>query len=469
MSSPNKPNIVLVVMDTARAENFSCYGYDRGTSPFLDSLAEENVKYENAFSQANWTLPSHASMFSGQYVSEHQVVEKSSFEGLDLLMSELDDSYHKMSVTNVPFLSESFDFDVFFDDFYYNEEEDFWRDVDAPSSIFESESTKETVFKSLKYFLKERRVDKLLEGVKRFSSKWLMLKDSGARKTNEKVEEMLEAHDEDKQFFMFLNYFEPHAPYRPPFPYSHFFLDKKIRWKSIIDSVDDNLRKYLGTDLEPNQRVIELKKAAYDSEIRYLDSKLEQLYSNIKEEYPNTVFIFTADHGQYFYEKERVNHVLGLNDEVTHVPMIEVFPESVQENIEGCIELRQLKNHILSISKGGALEPIESKDVAVSEDRGMDQSDIETVERLSSEKLSEGVIEQFSRYRASITDGDERLISFEDGDEKTFPSNINKQNSKILREKLESLLGRASTLTKKDQVEVEEDEVKDRLKDLGYL
>ena len=65
MSSSDKPNIVLVVMDTARAQNFSCYGYERKTSPFLDSLAEENVIYKNAYSQANWTLPSHASMFSG--------------------------------------------------------------------------------------------------------------------------------------------------------------------------------------------------------------------------------------------------------------------------------------------------------------------------------------------------------------------------------------------------------------------
>ena len=65
-----KPNIVLIVMDTARAANFSCYGYPETTTPNIDKIAKEGTLYNYAISPSTWTLPSHASLFTGLYPSE---------------------------------------------------------------------------------------------------------------------------------------------------------------------------------------------------------------------------------------------------------------------------------------------------------------------------------------------------------------------------------------------------------------
>jgi len=70
----NKPNIFLAVMDTVRPDHISCYGYTRKTTPNIDKIAQEGVLFENAFSVAPWSLPAHASMFTGMYPSQHEVL-----------------------------------------------------------------------------------------------------------------------------------------------------------------------------------------------------------------------------------------------------------------------------------------------------------------------------------------------------------------------------------------------------------
>ena len=69
MPNKDRPNVVLVSMDATRADHLSCYGHERLTSPNLDRLAERAVLYERCISPACWTLPSHASMFTGLYPS----------------------------------------------------------------------------------------------------------------------------------------------------------------------------------------------------------------------------------------------------------------------------------------------------------------------------------------------------------------------------------------------------------------
>lgn len=68
-----KPNIIVILIDTLRADHLSCYGYERQTSPFIDRIAEQGVLYENAISPAAWTPPAHASLFTGAYPSRHGV------------------------------------------------------------------------------------------------------------------------------------------------------------------------------------------------------------------------------------------------------------------------------------------------------------------------------------------------------------------------------------------------------------
>jgi len=68
---PGSPNILLIVVDTLRADHLASYGYKRETSPNLDRLAEQGVVFESAFATSSWTLPAHASLVTGRYPHEH--------------------------------------------------------------------------------------------------------------------------------------------------------------------------------------------------------------------------------------------------------------------------------------------------------------------------------------------------------------------------------------------------------------
>lgn len=458
--SSDKPNIVLVVMDTARAENFSCYGYERNTTPFLDELAENNVKYERTVSQANRTTISHASLFTGEYVSEHRYDSLDSFGELDVFQEELSENgYTTLGAVNVPYLSEEFGGDEMFDRFFYNIGKSFFSDLSLSRSEFHEAEGLEKYSKLLKTVISDRKFSKPFTALKRLFRKYLFLDDSGAEKTNEQVKEMLE--DSDEPFFLFLNYLEPHGPYRAPFPYSHKFLDRKFRWLSLFDPLENGPQLYPEHNERPPESKMELWKALYDGEINYLDRKLEELHGWIKEEHPNTVFIFTSDHGEHFLEKDLKGHSTGVYDEVTHVPMIEEFPNSISETVDDPVELKDLHDHILEISQG-SFNTLGS-DYAFSEDIGDAQGSSERLKRLSS-------------YTVSVQDKYHKLIWYATGDMELFsmPDEVEVEDKEImgrLTERIQEIVGNPEemNLISGDKKEVDEEDVKESLRELGYL
>lgn len=462
-----RPNIVLVVMDTARAQNFSCYGYERKTTPFLDSLADKNVKYENAYSQANWTLSSHASMFSGQYLSEHKADLDKNIGDLDVLQEDLKEKgYTNLAAVNVGYLSSSTGVDSFFDRHTFMNE---GVDLDE-NSVFEKSREMRDVPKLEKYWklgkdaIMKRNFSDLFEAGFFVLKKALMRIDSGAKKTNRKALEYLDELEEEP-FFMFLNYAEPHAPFKPPFPYSHRFLDNKFRYRSIFNADHENMKKYLSSELEPDDEMMQTKESLYDGSISYLDSRLKGLYTEIKERYPNTVFIFTSDHGEYLYSHKRANHLVGLHQEVTHVPLIEVFPEEKEAIIEKPVELRQFKDHLVDIAECN-LEPIEPKDYAISEDYGG-----ENFPAFKDLDLSEGDRKKYSRYSVAAMGCEDQLIEYSDGEKEHNPCRGGQEVSESASEVVRERVGDPSEkeVEEGSELEVDDQEIKENLKDLGYM
>jgi arylsulfatase A-like enzyme len=465
--SEEKPNIVLVVMDTARAQNFSCYGYERETSPFLDSLVEENVKYENAYSQANWTLSSHASMFSGQYLSEHQADLDKNIGDLEVVQDDLKEKgYTTLGAVNVGYLSSSTGVDSFFDRHEFMNEGVNLED----NSVFQKSREMRDMPKLEKYWSLGKEAlfggnfRDLFEAGFFVLKKALMRIDSGAKKTNQKAYQYLDELD-DEPFFMFLNYAEPHAPFKPPFPYSHRFLDEKFRYRSIFEADHENMKKYLSSELEPDEEMMAIKQSLYDGSINYLDSRLENLYNNVRERYPNTVFIFTSDHGEYLYAHEHVNHLVGLHEEVTQVPFIEVFPEDVEGVVEGPVELRQMREHLNKVADGD-FTPVKPVDYAVSEDYGG-----ENFPAYRNLDLSDEDTKRFSKYSALAVNDEEQLIKYSDGEKEENPCRDGSKTSEDVEEAIEEEVGRPEE--KKDvegeDLDVENEQIKENLKDLGYM
>ena len=79
----NQPDIIFIVLDTQRADRLGCYGYNKPITPYLDAFAAQSIVFEQAISPAQWTIPSHASLFTGLYPTAHQVTQSNQSLGPD--------------------------------------------------------------------------------------------------------------------------------------------------------------------------------------------------------------------------------------------------------------------------------------------------------------------------------------------------------------------------------------------------
>ncbi len=285
----NQPNIILITLDTTRADHLGCYGYERPTSPNIDQLAAESLVYERAIASATWTLPSHASLFTGKFTASHgacKVVDgpldltiplygpkainhyraRSIAENETTLAMLLSDAgYQTMGVVAGPWLKHVFGLNKGFE-FY---DDDNIETVNAR--------------------LGEEVTDRALQ----------MLRTPSAQPR-----------------FLFLNYFDPHSPYCAPPEFSHEFV------------TDYDLPADVRDDPAAIQKMIGL----YDGEIRYMDYHLGRLFEGLKQYgmYDDAWIFITADHGELMGENGAFGHGGEVYQGVVHVPMIVKAPRGQQ-------------------------------------------------------------------------------------------------------------------------------------------
>ena len=273
-------NVILISVDTLRADHLGCYGYDRATSSHIDTLASDGVTFLNAYSSSPWTLPSHISLMTSLHGANHQVAYED--ESLDPSIPTLADIlrmnlFYCAALTGGGFVSAQYGFSKGFNS--YSDEGGILRQ-DSAEHLFHS------------------------------ALRWL-------------------EREKDKRFFLFLHTFQPHSPYACPSPYRSAFLDEGARWRHI------DLISYLGgmpgiyRELPENDRqnIIDL----YDGEIRYTDETLiGPLIAALKDMglYDRTLIVFTSDHGEEFFEHHGWGHGHSLYEESLKVPLIVKLPGS---------------------------------------------------------------------------------------------------------------------------------------------
>lgn len=322
-----RPNIILLVMDSARAANLSCYGYERRTTPNLDALAAEGVLFEQAISVGCWTLPVHASLFTGLYPLSHgMTISKDALpNGFQTQAGQLKElGYETACFSNNAYVSEvthlTQQFDVV---------EDIWK-VTNPRGI------KRTKIWRLRKWLEQfgavtkpliavmRRLQRIRAILKRHRNRG----DQGARLTNEKIISWLtESRDSDKPFFVFVNYMEPHEPYNPPYPYNRRFMPRRFTpWR--VAKVGNNKEVMQNRSAKRYEDDLEILRALYDGELSYLDQQIGELIDFLRSLgiLDNTVVIVTSDHGDSLGEHEHIGHRMALYEQLVHVPLIIRYP-----------------------------------------------------------------------------------------------------------------------------------------------
>lgn len=276
-----KPNVILIIIDTLRADHLGCYGYERNTSPHIDSLAATGTLWLNAQAQSSWTLPGVSSIFTGLSTKSHGAGKSDgTVYALDpemplittLLKAE---GYQTAGFFNVYLLSEQFGFHRGFDSYNCN-----------------------------------------------------YLGDGEAGATVDMTINWIDGIDKEKPFFATVHLFDVHDPYDPPSPFDELYTVGGTAGDSLWQMSPD------GKLINPGQN--EHLMALYDAEINWVDSQLERLFSHLREAglAENTIIVFTSDHGEEFLDHDWVGHGATLFNEILHIPLIITGPGAAKGEIE---------------------------------------------------------------------------------------------------------------------------------------
>ena len=290
------PNVIVIVVDTLRADHLSSYGYDRDTSPFIDSLAADGVLFENAISPSSWTQPSHASMLTGRYTYETHAETRP----LDSTYPTIGEVMQINGYRTGGFSGNTLFFTrrqghgrgfLHFEDNYQS----------VPDALFNS-----SLYGFILDFYGLRKVmnyedvptRKLAEDINRSTLDWI-------------------DRDTNRPFFVFMNYFDVHDPYTPPEPYRSKYATVPNPG-GLINGFMDRYRPLL----TPEQLQSEID--AYDGAISYVDDQIKGLFAELKQRglLDNTIVIIMADHGESLGEHDLLQHGASLYLPEIHVPLI---------------------------------------------------------------------------------------------------------------------------------------------------
>lgn len=283
---PARPNVVVIVMDTARPDFLSVYGHPRPTTPFLDGLSSAATVYDRAYSTSCWTLPAHASLFSGQPPEVHGTAQANTQfpAAMPLLAEELRDAgYQTAGFSNNPWVSKTTGLDRGFEAFA-----DRWRDKDE-----ERPTGHPTV-----------------AGI----AKWL----AGER-------------DPERPAFVFVNLTEPHMPYRPPWAHAEPFVASQGEWQRALADLFPPKSGASGLMVRHYGRREPLAAAdwprlssLYEGDLRACDDVVGQIVKSLDAalDPANTLLFVLSDHGENLGDHDHVNHVFNLYESNLRIALI---------------------------------------------------------------------------------------------------------------------------------------------------
>ena len=274
-----RPNVILYIVDTLRADRLGSYGYQKPTSPGLDSLVAEAILFESARAQSSWTRPSVASILTGLLPWTHRV------NGLEDRLSEDIPSLPEIlkhggfttgAVVSNPNISETFGFARGFDHF---------------------------------------------ESIPNLAAPAHTILSAGLR--------WIDSLSPTTPFFLYLHTMEPHAPYSPPTQFQRQVAAKELPPDlGSVDALSELARRPGGPPPAAIADITDL----YDAEIAYHDHELSRFLSELEKRdlYQETLTVLVSDHGEQFYEHGQWGHGKALHAEVLNVPLIIRLPAGTE-------------------------------------------------------------------------------------------------------------------------------------------
>ncbi|MCW5978107.1 MAG: sulfatase [Bryobacteraceae bacterium] len=313
VGAPAGPNVIVLLLDTVRADHMSIYGYERETTPRLKGFADRATTYTRAVATSNWTLPTHASIFTGLYPRRHGAMNQAGRAESPALAPQhetLAEILEKSGYLNLAVIANAGNvrpeyglargfhlFDV--------------RDL-APCF--------------------SRRPEHLRHGARRLLNRIVPTAkyDKFARRAEDINRDALRLIEEAKRrggpFFLFVNYMDAHEPYLPPPPFLHRFPGRS----RVLTHADfQRMRE----EVVSRRRLISEEERAhfisqYDGAIAYMDHQIGALFDRLEQMglYDESLLVVTSDHGEAFGEKSLVAHAKSLYQHELGVPLIVKYP-----------------------------------------------------------------------------------------------------------------------------------------------
>jgi len=339
----SSPNVLIILIDTLRADHLSCYGYERNTSPNIDDFAAESILFENAIAQSSWTLLSTASLLTSLYPSTHgaTAIEYSMGDGIVTLAEVLQsEGYATAMFSDNPWVSPEYGLAQGMDSFY-----DAARATPLIGHICQRLAASVEILESL-----IRPLDAWTLSAHVFTSPGVMTSDADL--LNRAFFAWI---DEDSQpFFAYIHYIDPHAPYSPPAPYDTIFGEnhdgETVSTPPMVYPADCwPVPKASALPKEKSRNMM----ARYDGEIASIDRSVGEVLSALESRglYDRTLIVITSDHGEEFYEHFAYGHGHTLYNELLHVPLMMRIPESLthEKRISNLVSLLDVAPTILSV------------------------------------------------------------------------------------------------------------------------
>lgn len=459
------PNIILITIDTLRADHLSGYGYNRETTPFIDQLAKQGATFTRDTSASSWTKPATASLLTSLYPSGHQTNTFTARipEAIDTLPEVLKKhNYLTMAFSSNAHVSPVFGFSQGFDYFHW--------------TIIHYGPTSTIIFRVLEV------INKRLPTELGLVPKMERPLDGGAYSDKELVKKFKEtiASARKRPYFAYLHFIAPHSPFIPQPPYNGKFTDPK--WKNVQarEMFHDFQRNNDSCDERISSDELAHMIALYDGEIAFSDDLLRELYDIInKDSKRETLLIVTSDHGEEFYEHCRFGHGYSLYQEQLWVPLIFYYPPKVPAGLKLSFNVSNVDIAPTILSLAGL--PPEPKFMGKNLTPFIEHPDSNTAgyePESYSELINEHIYTSLIRenYKIIISQKEkgifEEIFNLElDPHENSNLLNLVEFNAirKNLKSRLDANLQRAEK-TKIEGVDVEVNEdIKEKLKAIGYV
>lgn len=428
---PGGPNLVILTIDTLRADHIGCYGYHRDTSPNIDRLASEGIRFDQVYAQRGLTWPSLTSIMTALYPKTHGI-----------------------RANQLPLNPE----------------------VITLAEILKNEGYKTGAFLANYFFASNRGFD-----IKKGGE----IGDLDKQVTRHALDWLSGINPENDRFFLWLHQKNPHMPHEPPEPFTNMF---DSTYTGTIDGSWIKVDSLYLNQMDLSERDFEHLVALYDAEIRSSDAYLQKILNKLRKMgvEDNTLVVFASDHGEELYEHNKYfYHSCSIYDSVLRIPLVFKFPGVLPENkvVESQVESIDIIPTVLDLMKMPLRDDFEGRSLMpYLFGNGVDESRQVFAERTASilatrtpqwkyiynpdEYHPDCVSRRYSNGFPYYI-GAEELYDIQNDPGET--SNLAEQFPEIARDLRAQILQWVST-NKKTHKEIElTEEAKERLRALGYM